>query len=159
MSSPYSRETQKGTEESIEAIDHATQWLSRISSNDISGKVDPSVSEMSTELLNAKEELISDYTDHTIETAIDNFVNNQQETVIQMLTGDIDTKVSAIREAQEYIGNNFGYVRMPSFSKENILWLTAQEVLDEKESQYGPEEYNSLDKTDLESLGTKPDSF
>jgi hypothetical protein len=157
MSSPFSVETKRGTEESIEALGRASTWLRRVSGHDISGSLDDSISEITTELDEAQEELIAQHQHDIVDREVDNFVVNYPDEVLTILNGDLDERVSGLEHVKEYISDDFGYVDMPSLTKENLLWLVAQKVVEKKNSRVGPEEYEELTGSEIETLGSEPD--
>lgn len=156
MSSPYSRETKRGTEESIEAMERARTWLSRIDTrNDATnlelGSIDDDLSSEIERL--EKQQKIS-----VTELAVDNFVFNNHERVEAVLTGDLDEKSNAIRDVKDSITEQFGRVTAPSLSKENVLWLVAQEV-QSKHINGVTDYYDHLSNLDFESMGKCPDMW
>lgn len=147
MSSPYSRETKSGTEETIEALKRTTVWASRIDTKNDATKVDTDF----VEQLNQEEQrLRNKHKIKTTELAVDNFVFNQIETTQKILCGDLDEKVSALRQLKNYINDEFGYVNPPKLSKEQLLWLTAREVQRQQDriDEYSQSKVVSLDLSD-----------
>lgn len=159
MSSPYQPETKRGTEETLEAIDRTAEWASRIdNSNDISGV---NVGEFLEELYEEEDRIREKYRVKTMEISIDNFVFNQEEIVENILCGDLDKKVSAIRELQSYIENDFGRENPVSLSKEELMWIVAQEVKRNRKNNYGRDFYDksSFEEIDFDSVGSRPDTW
>lgn len=155
MSSPFDPETKRGTEESLEAISRTVKWASRIdTTNDVT---ETDVSTFIKELQNEREELLEKYQIKTTEVAIDNFVSNQEEKVISILTGDFEEKYEVLNELEEYIANYFGYVSPLSLDKKELLWLVAQEVKYHRGGSFGVDEYDEeLNSVNIDSQGERP---
>jgi hypothetical protein len=144
MSSPFSLKTKRGTEETIEALNRTVYWASKIdTTNDATEVTTDFVEELNKE----EERLRRKHKIKNTERAIDNFVFNQYEKVQKILCGDLDTKVSAIGELNSYINEEFGYVNPPN--KEELLWLTAQEVHRKKDRM---EEYSEKPVSNIQLL-------
>lgn len=156
MSSPFSVRTKRGTEESIEALERAATWLRRVDNNDVSGSLDKSISELIADLDDASADLTKEHRKHIVEREVENFVVNRQDEVLTIITGTLDERVSGLETVSEYISDEFGYIDMPQLSKDELLWLVAHEVIEQKNSQYGPEDYDDLYASELETLGTSP---
>lgn len=157
MSSPYNPETKRGTEETLEAIARTKTWASRIdTSNDVN---DVDISGFINELKEEETKLREEYRVHTTEVAIDNFVFNQEETVKQILCGNLDDKVSAIKDLQSYIADDFGRESTLSLSKEELMWLVAKEVQYHVNSNHGLDAYDEepFESMNLNSVGEIPD--
>jgi len=156
MSSPFSRETKKGTEESIEAISRSLRWINRIDTKNEATNLD--IKNITNDLQEEKSRLTAEYKNRTIMREIDNFVVNNPQRVEDALFAGLDARVEALNEIKSYVEENFGYVEMPSLSKENIAWLVASKV-NEKQGNFGPDEYKNdlFDSADLNDIGTKPD--
>lgn len=156
MSSPYSLETKRGTEESIEAMEHARTWLSRIDTrNDATNlNLEDIDSQLSSEI-----ERLEEYQRIKVtEVAIDNFVFNHEDEVERILTGDLDEKVSLLNSVHTNIKDEFGWVSPPSLSKENILWFIAQEVRN-RHIEGVTDYYDHLSDMDLTTVGDRPDRW
>lgn len=157
MSSPFEPGTKGKTEESIQAIERTLQWASRIDTNNDLTSVD--VEGFTTELRTELETLRRDYRIKTTERSIDNFVFNHEETVSEIMCGNLDAKVSAVRELESYISDEFGYEDPLDLSKENLLWLVAQQVkkhVTSSRGMYSGEPYESMD---LDSEGERPEHW
>lgn len=150
MSSPFSRETQKGTEETIEALKMASVWGSRIDTKNEATGID---AEFIDDLNEEENRLREKYKIKNTEVATDNFVFNNVDTVLKILSDDLDQKVSALHEFSEYVSNEFGYVSAPSLSKEEMIWLISEEV--QKRKDY-IEEYQDFSDDKLRNLGNTP---
>lgn len=154
MSSPFSRETKRGTEESIEAISRAQTWLHRIDTKNDATELN--LDEFLEELHTEKERVKEEYIERRIQTSIENFVVNHPETVIEILTGE--NRRSGTSTVSQYISEDFGYVRMPELTEENIVWLVAQKVRNERKSSYTSEyESDVLDTVYLNDIGKQPE--
>lgn len=155
MSSPYSRETKSG-EKTIESIKRAVSWMSRANrGNDMNIDISSVISDMNEE----EERLREEYKKKTTEFAIDNLVFNEIDIVRDIFLGNIDEKVGAINKTQSYINEDFGYVRPYNLSKEEIIWLVAEELKYKIDSRYSPDEYSKDEFTnlDLDEYGEKPE--
>jgi hypothetical protein len=164
MSSPFDPETKSGTEETLQAISRATRWLSRIDTgNDLSKTtIDVDVNSVVSELCDAEDQLRERYRIRRTEMSVDNFVYNNIESVTDILCGDLDETVEALSELQSYIKSDFGSVRPLALSKEELLWLVAQEVKYHQDGTvHGMDEYNTdpFSSVDLESCGECPDEW
>lgn len=157
MSSPFGPETKRGTEETLEAISRTRRWASRIDTKNDVPELD--VNDFVAELEHQEEELRSKYKLKTTEVSIDNFVFNQEDTVIRILSGDLDEKVDAIETLQNYINDDFGRESPPDLSKEELMWLVAQEVSYHIESAHGLEIYEEELDIDLDSVGSVPEKW
>lgn len=155
MSSPFSPRTKRGTEETLEALSRTREWASRIDTKNDATNVSTDFVE---ELREEEERLREKYRIKTTEVAIDNFVFNQEDTVIQILCGNLDEKVSALGELDSYIDDEFGSERPIDLSKEELVWLVAQEVKYHQGRQHGIDEYDDepLASMDLSSEGEQP---
>lgn len=164
MSSPFEPGTKKGMEETIQAIRRATEWAGRIDTkNDLSkADVDVDVNEFISEMNDAEDELRERHRIKTTELSIDNFVFNQEDKVEDILFGNLDTRVSVLNDLEDYIEDDFGYVRPLSLSKEEMIWLVAQEVKYHQEStSHGVDAYleEPFESLDCDSCGTRPDAW
>lgn len=162
MSSPFEPGTKKGMEETIQAIKRTTVWAGRIDTkNDLSkADVDVDIGSFISELNDAEDELRERYRIKTTEVSIDNFVFNQEDKVEDILCGDLDTRVAVLSDLDDYIADDFGYIRPLSLSKEEMLWLVAQEVQYHQEgTSHGVDAYNEAPFTDLDlsSVGQRPE--
>jgi len=157
MSSPYPPNTNRGTEETLVSIDRTIQWASRISTNDIS-EVD--VDSFTDELREEEEKLRNKYKIKTTELAVDNFVFNKTKQVEEILCGNLDEKVEALSELEEYIAEDFGYEEPLSLSKEELTWLVAQELKRHLNSStldfYKGEPFESMN---LDGEGQQPEEW
>jgi len=157
MSSPFSLETNKGTEESIEAISRSLRWIDRIDTKNEATNLD--VKNITDDLQEEKTRLTEEYKHKTIMREIDNFVVNNPQRVEYALFAGLDARVDALNEIKSYVEKHFGYVEMPSLSKENISWLVADRVKKKQDGNFGPNEYENepFASADLTSIGTKPE--
>lgn len=157
MSSPYPPNTNRGTEETLVSIDRTIRWASRLNTNEISG-VD--VDSFTDKLQEEEERLREKYKIKTTERAVDNFVFNKTEQVEDILCGNLDEKVEALGELEEYIAEDFGYEEPLSLSKEELTWLVAQELKRHLNSStleyYRGEPFESMD---LDSEGQQPEEW
>ena len=156
MSSPFSLETNKGTEESIEAISRSLRWINRIDTRNEATNLD--VKNITKDLQEEKTRLTEEYKHKTIMREIDNFVVNNPQRVQDALFAGLDARVDALNEIKSYVEEHFGYVEMPSLSKENISWLVADRVKKKQDGNFGPNEYESepFASADLNGIGTEP---
>lgn len=157
MSSPYSRKTNKGTEEDIEAISRSITWMSRANRG---SEVNIDISETVSDLRDEEDRLRELHKKKSTEFAIDNFVFNEEEKVDKIFFGNLDEKVSSIRKVKSYIEENFGYVSSYSLSKEEVIWLVSREVQHRINSR-GPDLYKKDRYKDLNlsDKGEKPDQW
>lgn len=151
MSSPFSLETNRGTEETIEALHRASVWASRIDSKNDATELDTSFIE---ELNKEEDRLKSKYKIKNTEVATDNFVFNNTQEVLKILSDDLDKKYEGLERFNEYISDQFGYVSEPSLSKEELIWLVSKEVQHRREYV---DEYDVFDDEFLLELGSKPE--
>lgn len=155
MSSPFEPETKKGVEESLEAMRRTTTWAGRIDSHDVEGDID--ISGFISDLEEERERLLNHYRLSNTERAIDNFVVNQIDVVVDIFTGNLDTKVEKLKEVRDYVNNEFGYIRPFDLTRENYLWLLAQEVSKKVDrefiDEYTEEPFSSMD---FDSVGEQP---
>lgn len=153
MSSPFSLETKRGTEETIEALHRTAVWASRIDTTNDATEIDTSFVQ---ELNEEEERLKRKYKIKNTERTTDNFVFNHCETVKQILCGDLDEKVSGLEEFRSHLSDEFGYVSPPSLTKEQLLWLLSRQVLTHRGRI---DEYSNgeMDDIDLENQGERPD--
>lgn len=158
MSSPFSPRTKRGTEETLEALSRTREWASRIDTKNDATNVN---TDFVDDLREEEERLREKYRIKTTEVAIDNFVFNQEDTVIQILCGNLDEKVSALGELDSYIDDDFGSERPLDLSKEELVWLVAQEVKYHQESSHGVDEYDEepLASMNLSSEGERPSEW
>lgn len=154
MSSPFSRETKRGTEESIEALYRAAVWLGRIDTKNDATEI--SVSKFADELDTERERITNKYQTKNTERVIDNYVFNHEEQVEMLVSGSLDEKVSVLSELKTKLADEFGYVSPPSLSKENLLWLVAQELQHRHLSNSRTDMYSSITESDVEMLGEEP---
>lgn len=165
MSSPYSPDTKRGTtEESIEAIARATEWMRRIDQRNNGLEVDRgdlNIDGFVSELNETQKELRQYRKVKTTERAVENFVYNHENKVTDILCGTLDEKVAALSELDSSITDEFGYVSPPSLSKENLLWLVAREVEYHQHRQQGLADYSvsPVADCDLENCGGRPDQW
>lgn len=151
MSSPFSLKTKRGTEETIEALRRTSVWASRIDTKNDATELNTSF----IEKINKEEErLRTKYKIKNTEVATDNFVFNNTEEVLEILSDDLDKKYEGLEEFNEYISDQFGYVSKPSLSREELIWLVTQEVQDKKEYI---DEYGVFDDEFLLKLGSRPE--
>lgn len=154
MSSPFRRETKRGTEESIEAMYRASVWLGRVdTTNDAT---DISVSEFANELDAERDRIKNLYQTKNTERVIDNYVFNNEDQVELVVSGSLDEKVSVLSELKSTLTDEFGYVSPPSLSKENLVWLVAQELQDRHLSDSRTDMYNSITESDVADIGEVP---
>lgn len=157
MSSPYSLKTKKGIEEDIEAISRAVTWMSRANrGSEVNIDISDTISD-----LNVEEECLRElHKKKSTEIAIDNFVFNKEEKVDDIFFGDLDEKVSAIKEVKSYIQENFGYISPYNLSKEEVIWLVSRELQYLIDSRcpdlYKKDRYKNLN---LNNKGEKPEQW
>lgn len=157
MSSPYDARTKRGTEETLEAIDRAQRWISRIDTSNDATNLDAST--FLDELSSEEDRLREKYRIKTTEVAVDNFVFNNESLVEDILCGDLDEKVAALDELESYINDDFGRENPYSLSKEELAWLVAQEVKSHVDSSTGLDIYSEepVRSVDLDDVGSQPD--
>jgi hypothetical protein len=157
MSSPYPPGTQRGTEETLQAISKTIEWASRI---DTRNDADISLGTTLDELKQEENRLRNQYRVETTEIAIDNFVANNPELVENILFGGLDERVDALDQLAKYISNDFGAEKPLSLKKEELMWLVAQEVQSVK-TNYTLDEYmqEPFSNEDLGSKGSKPEAW
>lgn len=110
------------------------------------------------ELEEKRDEIKEDYIQRTIEREVDNFVANNSEEVVKALTGTLDEKVSELNSFHEYLNRTFGdYQYKQNFSREELLWMLAQEIPHHYDSQHNSYEVTIQENVDLESVGEVPD--
>lgn len=159
MSSPFSPKTKRGTEETIEAIHQAITWLSRIDEKNHS--LDSDIDTLMNDLRSDRENIETKYKIKTIEVALDNFVYNNIDTTKDILEGDLDSRVSAISELEEYIYKQFGYVNPIDLSMEEMIWLVSQELKHSQSRKYSHNGYDDIDlsETALQNMGERPETW
>lgn len=124
MSSPFSRTTKRGLEETIEALDRTVEWASRIDTKNDADNLDTGfINDLEAE----EKRLTKKCKIQTVEVATENFVVNNPDVVDDILYGDLTDKSAGMNEFKAYIDDQFGYVEPPSLNKENLLWLIAKE--------------------------------
>lgn len=160
MSSPFEPGTKRDSaEETLQAIERTTTWASRIDTrNEVEG-VD--VSAFVEELRAEKERIRGKYRIKTTEVAVDNFVFNKPDLVVDILVGNLDEKVDALGELEGYIADDFGYERPLSLSKEELVWLVAQEVKYHTGKSFGVDRYQEEPFTSmsLDDEGQRPEEW
>lgn len=159
MSSPYEPGTKGGTEETIQAISKTIEWASRIDTKNDTRNLD--VDSFVAELSEEETRLRHEYRMKVTETEVANFVVNHEDKVGGILTGDLDVRVRELDNLETYISEAFGYLEPFSFSKEELLWLVAQGVMEQQESGFCPEVYESDDvlQLDLDEMGSRPEEW
>jgi hypothetical protein len=153
MSSPFLPETNRGTEETLEALDRTISWASRINTDEQGLEMD--VSSFISQLQNCVRER---YIGQTIEREVDNFVFNNSDEVKRILTGNLDEKVESLKKLEEYLEDNFGYVTPPTFTKEELVWLVSQQLVSYSNP---PSEYEEafVEKIKQNSYGNCPERW
>jgi len=158
MSSPFSRKTKRGTEETLEALSQTITWASRIDTKNDATEIDL---DFVDELHEEEERLREVYRIKTTEVEIDNFVFNHIELVTDILCGNLDDQVDALNSCEEYIAEEFGSEKPLSLTKEELSWLVAREVEYHQNSTNGLEEYSEspIADVDLQNMGEKPSQW
>lgn len=156
MSSPFLPETNRGTEETLEALDRTISWASRINTDEQGLEMD--VSSFISQLQNCEEDVREIYICQTIEREVDNFVFNNSDEVKRILTGNLDEKVECLENLEEYLEENFGYVAPPNFTKEELIWLVSQQLVSYSNP---PSEYEEafIEKVKQNSYGNCPERW
>lgn len=153
MTSPYSHETKRGMEETIEAINRTASWASRIDTRNGATELDTGFIDKLTE---EEERLRFEYKTKTTEIAVDNFVANERQAVQSILCGDLDEKVSELDKLSDYISEQFGYVQPLEFDKEELLWLVSTQVQRSRVKDYNQPPVSNVN---LDEQGTVPEPW
>lgn len=153
MTSKFSPETKNTKEKTIESLDKIIYWWSKFENRSEETNLDAKFIE---EVKNEKERLVREYKIENTEVQTNNFVSNNKDTVVDILTGDFDDKFIGLDKFESYIAENFGYVNAPSLSKKELLWLIFKEYQQQKDrvKKSSPHEIKNID---VEDTYKKPD--